>query len=270
MSDTMVRSPDTLVKSSSAQPDPRVQLWRYMDFTKFLSIIRDSRLFFCRLCQFGDPFEGHHPPISYDQWREGIEASKAWPSDSGRAERVISANKSMVQRHRQEICVNSWHAQESESAAMWEIYVRSGQGMAIQTTVGDLKESLRAYESRLFYGWVQYLDFSKQTLADANWERRPFMFKRISFAHEKEVRVCYEDRPNPILEPKGPLEPDRANLIIRTDRGCTFPIDRDKLIGKVILAPSTPRWLADLVKGVLADYALGHKEVQQSSLDDIP
>jgi hypothetical protein len=33
-------------------------VWRYMDFTKFLSLLDDQHLFFARADMLGDPFEG--------------------------------------------------------------------------------------------------------------------------------------------------------------------------------------------------------------------
>jgi hypothetical protein len=38
--------------------DPNVPIWRYMDFTKFVSMLENSALYFCRSDLLGDPFEG--------------------------------------------------------------------------------------------------------------------------------------------------------------------------------------------------------------------
>jgi hypothetical protein len=47
------------------QPDqPSVKVWRYMDFTKLVSLIDSRRLFFPRTDQLGDPFEGSWPRIN--------------------------------------------------------------------------------------------------------------------------------------------------------------------------------------------------------------
>jgi hypothetical protein len=34
------------------------KIWRYMDFTKFVSLLEKKALFFCRADKLGDPFEG--------------------------------------------------------------------------------------------------------------------------------------------------------------------------------------------------------------------
>ena len=47
-------------------PPDDVVLWRYMDFTKFVSLLEKSALFFPRADKLGDPFEGYWP-ISADE-----------------------------------------------------------------------------------------------------------------------------------------------------------------------------------------------------------
>jgi hypothetical protein len=37
--------------------DPGAQIWRYMDFTKFVSMLDNGGVFFCRADKLGDKFE---------------------------------------------------------------------------------------------------------------------------------------------------------------------------------------------------------------------
>ena len=37
-----------------------IKIWRYMDFTKFVSLISSKSVFFCRSDLFEDPFEGSY------------------------------------------------------------------------------------------------------------------------------------------------------------------------------------------------------------------
>jgi len=39
-------------------PDINTKIWRYMDFTKFLSLLEKNAAFFCRADIIGDKFEG--------------------------------------------------------------------------------------------------------------------------------------------------------------------------------------------------------------------
>jgi len=44
------------------QPESEnIKVWRYLDFTKFLSLIDSSCLYFTRVDRFDDPFEGSRP-----------------------------------------------------------------------------------------------------------------------------------------------------------------------------------------------------------------
>lgn len=45
-------------KGCNSIPMPQAKLWRYMDLSKFLSLLEDSSLFFTRIDHFQDAFEG--------------------------------------------------------------------------------------------------------------------------------------------------------------------------------------------------------------------
>jgi hypothetical protein len=47
------------------QPEnEEIRVWRYMDFTKFVSLIDSRRLYFTRADKFDDPFEGSWPRMN--------------------------------------------------------------------------------------------------------------------------------------------------------------------------------------------------------------
>ena len=45
-------------------PDENIRIWRYMDFTKFVSVLDTQSLFFSRSDRLGDLFEGAHPTVN--------------------------------------------------------------------------------------------------------------------------------------------------------------------------------------------------------------
>ena len=51
--------------------DEDIKVWRYIDFTKLISLIDTSCLFFARVDKFQDPFEGSWPKINIDN-RENL------------------------------------------------------------------------------------------------------------------------------------------------------------------------------------------------------
>lgn len=48
-------------------PEERKKIWRYMDFTKFASMLEKKELFFARADKLGDPFEGSYPKENVQQ-----------------------------------------------------------------------------------------------------------------------------------------------------------------------------------------------------------
>ena len=45
----------------------KVKIWRYLDFTKFVSVVDKNQLFFARSDRLGDPFEGSYPTKNVEQ-----------------------------------------------------------------------------------------------------------------------------------------------------------------------------------------------------------
>lgn len=52
-------------KPSFDVPDEHTTIWRYMDFTKFVSLLDKKTLYFTRSDKFDDKFEGATPGILY-------------------------------------------------------------------------------------------------------------------------------------------------------------------------------------------------------------
>lgn len=131
-------------------PDsPDVTIWRYMDLSKFLSLLDHSALFFVRLDHLAsfDALEGYYTSanvqideLPYDQlpneWKNegGIQDEKTWEERKKSIRQIRDFGKA----NRAVTFVNSWHMQNHESAAMWRLYLKSDEGLAIQSTTGRL------------------------------------------------------------------------------------------------------------------------------------
>src|SRR6266581_7483717 len=117
--------------------DEHAKIWRYMDFTKFVSLLDKRALYFTRSDRFSDKFEGAVPKPTIKA-REvevlGLETHLA-----EEALRVMSQGSRKV---REWIFVNCWHMNNYESAAMWQLYAQKNEGIAIQSTFARLKDSL--------------------------------------------------------------------------------------------------------------------------------
>lgn len=212
-------------------------IWRYLDFAKLVDLLLTEELHFCRSDMLGDPFEGSLPKLN----AMFLDAKLSPDSRRNRAEH----NK----RLRERICVNCWHENTDESAAMWKTYADS-EGVAIQTTFKLLEESLAAYEPAVYVGTVKYINHLNCAIP-ANNALYPFGHKDKSLKHESELRaLVYAEKP--------------------VDYGVRVPVDLRKLIYSVYVAPSAAPWLHGLVENTLERLGFGDIPVVKSGLCRTP
>ncbi len=231
------------------EPDnPNIKVWRYMDFTKFVSLIDRKALYFARADLFGDAFEGAMPRHNY-RYYSLLEVNPYTP------ERIKELSE-IREQVRKNVFMNCWHMNERESAAMWKLYARSNEAIAIQTTFQRLNTCMPA---KTYLGTVHYIDYEKDFVPEDNL-LRPFMYKRKSFEHEREVRAVIHISPD---------DPESYVGYAVEEIGRTVPVKLNDLIEVVYVAPTSTGWFANLVRGVMSKYQLD-KPVVLSSLDEKP
>lgn len=205
-------------------PDRGQSLWRFLDFTKYVSMLDHGALYFTRSDQFTDPFEGllwRRPPVSED------------PDEL-----------------RRRVFVSSWHMNDHESAAMWRIYLKSDEGVAIQTSYQRLVDSFRGAPEAIHVGIVHYLDHRHDDVP-AHHDLARFLCKRKSFEYESEVRALW-----------------RSDEALR-EHGRYLCADLSVLLERVVVSPSAEPWFGDLVRSVTARYGVDVR-VERSALADPP
>ena len=107
-----------------------------------------------------------------------------------------------------------------------------------------------------YVGKVNYINYESDFIAEGN-AFNPFLHKRLSFEHEREVRAMYW-----ILSEKG-FAQDVCDIGIYSD------IDVSLLIKEVIVAPYADSWFLELIKSVATRYGL-EAPVNKSSLAGEP
>ena len=157
-------------------PDDAV-LWRYMDFTKFVSLLERDALFFSRPDLLGDPFEGSLSPVTSAAFPQDLKAGPI---------RVQDIDFRQVGRIAR---VNCWHLGEFESEAMWRLYAREREGVAIKTVFTRFKDAFVG-EEEVVASMVRYRDYRTESIPYGNF-LFPLLHKRISFQHEREVRALF-------------------------------------------------------------------------------
>jgi hypothetical protein len=241
--------------------DPERSIWRYVDFTKLVSLFETSALYFSRADLLSDAFEGSWPT------RNVRARPDWWPKDL-----KISSEQfgEVTRRQRLRTYINCWNRSDGESAALWGIYVPPNGGVAIRSTFARLTSSFEpdlpepaahGYETGVFVGTVNYVDYSRETIPEGN-ALSPFVHKRRSFDFERELRAVLTLRPSEARS----LDEDPAP----TPPGVELSVNLETLVDEIRVSPLAPTWLATLVRQVCKRYGLDAPVVQSElSVDPV-
>ena len=192
-------------------------VWKYLDLSKFLELLLSRKLFMSRSDKFEDQYEGTFSEPTYEEIK-----------------RLSIDNPDFLKyykTHREKVAISSWHINEYESFAMWQIFTQNSEGLAIQSTIGRLEDSLVQEKNfKQHIGEVNYIDYKKEYIPFDDMFF-PFLFKRKSFQYEREVRVITD-----VTENK-----------ISLNEGLKINVDINQLIEKIYIHPKSENWYKNLV-----------------------
>jgi len=244
-------------------PPDNKKIWRYVDFTKFVDILIRKELFFPRADNLGDRFEGSYTQANIEYRNANIDnffIEETW--DTIPRENFEQRWSKICRNKRKYVAISCWNMSEDESAALWRLYCSGQEGIAIQSTIWHLKESLKQERRDICIGKVQYVDFFRDSEAQHDIDLlRPFINKGKSYKHENEVRAVIDFLP--FVLRNGVLKPRRIGA------GYYATVNTDLLIEKVYISPEGSEWQKKLVKSILSKYGL-RKEVHHTNLKKNP
>jgi hypothetical protein len=149
---------------------------------------------------------------------------------------------------------------------MWRLYLKSDEGVAIRSTYGRLKESFGDASQAVSAGKIVYIEYETDPIPRDN-ALVPFLYKRMSFEHEHEVRAIYWN----ITELQPQLQAEFEGRWVEPARkGVDIPANLDTLIESVYVSPTKEDWFYELVKTTLAKYGHKDKETKKSRLAEDP
>ncbi|WP_141532721.1 hypothetical protein [Bacillus cereus] len=231
-------------------PSDDTKIWRYMDFTKFVNLLDTQSLFFVRSDKFDDPFEGLYPEKNKFLWKiPPILPIEGSDFDFYRTMEQFNS------WHRKHTTINCWHMNNYESAAMWDLYLKNGDGIAIQSTVLNFKNSLDVTDEAIYLGEVNYIDYTEEAIPKDNafW---PYTYKRRSFEHEREIRaiatINVDDGSDAI----------NFNADSPVEFGIQVECNIEALIENIYVSPNSPKWFGELVRSVCKKYELDKKIIK--------
>ena len=267
----MTATTDGLVEQY--QPDDgQLKIWRYVDLPKFLTLIQNRSLYFCRLDKLGDPHEGSWTMGDRTRRLSFLKRSFEEMGVTKRDGKPLDLDRDNFLSNREVrkwFFVNCWHANDIENVAMWKLYGKGEGSVAVQTTYQKLTNSLpdsvpiqrikgnqAEYENHpTFVAQIDYKDYSNpsNTIGGSGLPGEsfflPFVHKRKEFEHEREVRAM-------VCAP------------FSTHTGLEIEIDID-IIESIIVYPGSPNYVKEATSQLLQDYGVGDKIIK-SELDSDP
>ena len=197
--------------------DPDTIVWKYLDLSKFLDLLLSKKLFMSRSDKFEDQYEGTFSEPTFEEIKK------------------LAINNpeflNYYKTHREKVAISSWHINEYESFAMWQIFTQNSEGLAIQSTIGRLQKALEPETNlKQYIGQVNYIDYKKEYIPFDDLFF-PFLFKRKSFQYEREVRIIS----------------DTSDTAITINDGIKVNVDISQLIDKIYIHPKSEHWYKNLV-----------------------
>ena len=145
---------------------------------------------------------------------------------------------------RKQTFVNCWTASDYESHALWRIYCPSAEGVAIQTTLDRLRNSVGLPVMEVLYG-PHGTDGSTPDAGKLVAQKRPM------FAYEQEVRVVL------VRDLGDPHHPDRKTI------GVGVGWDPELHLENIWVHPEAPFWFMETVTEAVRQLApkLSHEGI---------
>lgn len=239
-------------------PNLQDKIWRYMDFTKFVSLLDKGALYFAHPETFEDPYEGEYTRPTLEQINEN--ALRVLPDvrfEGVDPDAIEPLRREMyrktIEMRQDNPLINCWCINPGESAAMWKLYCKSDEGIAIESTFQKMIEGLNVTELNVTICKVRYLNYENDVMP---FPEQRYLYKRVSFEHERELRVItYLPRNEPSQYNPSP-----------SSGGNYVPIDVNALIEKIWIAPTAQPWFSELAYSTLKRFNLDHIPLGQSTL----
>ena len=182
--------------------EPASTIWRYLDLKYFKSLLETQSLFFCRADKFIDPFEGSLPKIEAENRKNEMWKISHFPGYNFGEKQIDKNIRNLQEDHinfKRTTIINCWHVNSNESDAMWRLYLKDNEGVAIQSTTERIYKTIKEIPEVIGLSKVRYLNYEKDVWYHpvdypnhAYSVYSPILHKRIEFTHENEFRLFCE------------------------------------------------------------------------------
>jgi hypothetical protein len=232
-------------------------VWRYMPFTKFISLITYQALWFSKLNILQDKFEGKMPKATSEELNKENQKYKKQFNTPEFHRQIDNWNQENEESGRELLVVNCWFVDENESKGMWQEYGVNNESVAIKSTVRKLTKSVFLPPNETItsqIGMVSYVDHDTHKISnyEANQAIERVFLKDKSFKHEQELRLATMSFKTVCCVAMNgvPYTPDEVagkNMNNYDNAGLYIKTNLKNLISEVVTHPDSGEWFYLLV-----------------------
>lgn len=218
-------------------------LRRYVDFAKYVDLLRTNSLYFRRADRFTDRFEGALTPSI----RKAIDEGHRIDKDAEDA-------NIFYEKGRKGTYVSCWTYGAKDNMALWQLFGGTASSVAVHTNVERITRLCLSWRENVLITQVKYIDHFENPDMVVSRYSDPLQFKHLAFDFEREVRVMipmpqtWRDNPEGTHRPLGSLS---------------------DLITSVTIGPDAGPWFIELVQEVSQRYGL-KVPIRSSQLAALP
>ncbi|MBL4797069.1 MAG: DUF2971 domain-containing protein [Oleispira sp.] len=276
-------------------PEDETVIWRYMDLSKFLSMITTGSLWFARLDKNWevDPLEGKVPKLQWELIESRIQNTNFAPKYTGNgkvqsggemeagmslvSEETVRKEHLEIQKNQYELTtynsyVTCWNLSKHESYHMWKLYCGHHNGIAIKSTVGRLSDSFGKNKNfSVLGGVVEYLDHEKGVPKNKDNLLSHVFCKSLPYSFESELRLCIHDHgfTNDVIGDLVPYSIDVEevqSMLSNYQSGFNVGVDLESLIEEIVISPYADPWFRDMVKSLISRNSTFHDKTESINL----
>ncbi len=257
-------------------------LWRYMDITKFISMLETRSIHFTQLNRIAakeDIYEGYCTNADLKNLTNEIIAhNKETKKEQIDYNAVLNDVNEFIKHFRLNVGISSWYINKHESSAMWKIYSKDS-GLAIKTNVKKLTESLHKLQpNRIIKSYkIKYLDYNNKPIMNLPelynliGEYRHYLNNKMVIPHEFSQKIAEYFEPFSFCKRHSfrtecefrlltYLNVPESNYMYDTF-GDNLGIVLDDVIEEVRPSPYTENWVKDLIRKLMIRYNINTEKL---------
>ena len=214
---------------------PRDQvLRRYLDLPKLASMLMMRSLYLCRSDLLPDRYEGAFTP-----------SLKRKISESYKEKGIDFTYEKFKKELRGGVFLNCWTIGYDDNMALWKLYGKTNDCVAITTTVDKIRTTILApnVNGRFYLRKVKYIKHWQDPDIPIKPYSNIFSYKLVGYSFEGEARIICDQ----FHETFGSTT---KNL------GVLLPINPSLFIRSIVVSPEASSWFLKVVKGIVEKYGV--------------